>query len=116
MDQLLAQISSGDTQVGKFVVGEELYDKLLSEVRGFDQATHTFVTPQSNLGQAFYSLQAYNDIRDLVLKLDQSLASIQKGEGTAGRLFASDEQYTMLVRQLPISGRSLPTSMRVRDR
>jgi phospholipid/cholesterol/gamma-HCH transport system substrate-binding protein len=100
MDQLLADISSGQTRLGQFVLGEELYDKLLSEVRGFDQAVHTFVTPQSNLGQAFYSLEAYNAIHDLVLKVDGELASIQNGQGAAGHFFASDEQYNTLVRQL----------------
>jgi phospholipid/cholesterol/gamma-HCH transport system substrate-binding protein len=99
-DRLLAQISSGQTRVGQFVVGEALHDQLLSEVRGFDQALHTFLTPRSNLGQAFYSLEAYNDIHNLALQVDQSLASIQNGEGTAGRLFTSDEQYNTLVRQL----------------
>ncbi len=99
-DSLLAQISSGQTRVGQFVVGQELHDQLLSEVRGFDEALHTFLTPRSNLGQAFYSLEAYDKIHNLVQQVDQSLTSIQNGEGTAGRLFASDEQYTMLVRQL----------------
>ncbi len=99
-DTLLAEISSGQTRVGQFVVGEALYDQLLSEVRGFDRTLHTFLTPQSKLGQAFYSLEAYNEIHNLALKVDQSLASVQSGQGTAGRLFASDEQYNTLVRQL----------------
>ncbi len=99
-DQLLAEISSGQTRVGQFVVGEALYSQLLSEIRGFDQGIHTFLTPQGKAGQAFYSLEAYNDIRKQVLQVDQSLASIQNGEGTAGHLFASDEQYNKLVGQL----------------
>lgn len=100
VDQILADISSGQTRVGQFVVGEELYDKVFSDVRGFDQAAKTLIMPESAVGQAFYSLDAYNGIRDLVLKVDQHLASIQNGEGTAGRLFASDEQYNTIVGQL----------------
>jgi len=100
VDQILANMSSPDTQVGKFVVGEQMYDTVLARVRGFDSALHTFLTPQSDLGKAFYSAEMYNRIHDRVEEVDKSLVSIQNGEGTAGHLFASDEQYNEILREL----------------
>ncbi len=100
VDQILANMSSPDTQVGKFVVGEQMYDTVLLRIRGFDSALHTFLTPQSELGKAFYSAEMYNKIHDRVEEVDKSLASIQNGEGTVGRLFASDDQYNEFLREL----------------
>jgi phospholipid/cholesterol/gamma-HCH transport system substrate-binding protein len=100
VDQILADMSSTDTQIGKFFVGEQLYDTVLLRVRGFDSALHTFLTPQSDLGKAFYSAEMYNRIHDRVSQIDKVLASIQNGEGTAGHLFASDEQYNEILSEL----------------
>jgi phospholipid/cholesterol/gamma-HCH transport system substrate-binding protein len=100
IDQILIEISSGQTQIGQFVVGEEAYDTVLADIRGFDQAVHTFLTPRSDLGKAFYSPRLYDDLRGPALRIDRMLTSIQNGEGTAGHLFASDEQYNEILRAL----------------
>lgn len=100
VDQILAQMSSPQTKVGNFVVGEAEYDKVLSAVSGFDSALHAFLNPQSDLGKAIYSPDGYNRIVDSVARVDKMLVSIQNGEGVAGRLFASDEQYNQFVSQL----------------
>jgi phospholipid/cholesterol/gamma-HCH transport system substrate-binding protein len=100
VDQILAGMTSPDTQVGQFVLGEHLYDTVLMRIRGFDGALRTFLTPQSDLGKAFYSAEMYNRIHDRVAQVDKALASIENGEGTAGQLFASDEQYDEILRDL----------------
>jgi ABC-type transporter Mla subunit MlaD len=100
VDQILIAMGSPDTQIGQFVVGEQLYDTILLRIRGFDQALHTFLTPQSDIGKAFYTAEMYNRIHGLVINLDTVLSSIQNGEGTAGHLFASDEQYDQILSQL----------------
>lgn len=100
VDELLADISSGETKTGKFVLGSAEYDGIVSRIGDFDRTMRAVITPRSALGQAFYSLAGYDYIRDRVLRVDQTLASIQAGEGAAGRLFASDEQYNALVAQL----------------
>jgi len=100
VDQILADLSSPDTQTGKFVVGDQMYNTVLLRLRGFDSALHTFLTPQSNLGKAFYSPEIYNRLHDLAVQVDQTLVPIQNGEGTAGHLFSSDEQYNEILKQL----------------
>ncbi len=100
IDSVVANMSSPDTQVGKFFLGEEMYDNVLSRIRSFDNELHTVLTPQSDMGKAFYSAQMYNEIHNAVTDFDNMLASIQNGEGTAGHLFASDEQYNEILREL----------------
>jgi len=100
LDHLVGDLSSRDTAVGHFIVGSEEYDRVLGDVRGFQDSLHTFLTPKSDLGQAFYSSKLYDDIHGQVTRTDDALAAIQRGEGAAGHLFASDEQYQTLVRQL----------------
>jgi ABC-type transporter Mla subunit MlaD len=100
VDQIMIQVTSPDTRIGKFVTGETEYDTLLSRVDGFDTALRRFLTPRSSIGQAFFSLEMYTEVNDLATSADQMLVSIQNGQGTTGRLFASSEQYDQFVRQL----------------
>jgi ABC-type transporter Mla subunit MlaD len=100
IDSAVADMSSPNTQIGKFFLGEEMYDTVLSDIRSFDNELRTVLTPQSNLGQALYSAKMYNDIHNAVTDFDNTLASIQNGEGMAGHLFASDEQYNGILREL----------------
>ena len=100
VDQILADLSSPDTQIGQLFSSEQIYDTVLSRISGFDSGLHTFLAPQSEIGKAFYSDEFYNAMRDLAGQVDKTLASIQNGEGTAGHLFASDEQYDEVVRGL----------------
>ena len=100
VDRILAQTLSADTEIGRFVQGEAEYDAVLSRVSGFDSALHTFLNPQGSLGKAVFSPDMYNGIRDSALSVDKMLTSIQSGEGTAGHLFANDDQYNQFLRQL----------------
>ena len=100
VDQLLIEISSGETKVGQFVLGSEAYDKALSKISNFDEAMRQFVAPQSAAGQVLFSPKLYDQVRTLVLNADKTLLAIQSGEGAAGHLFTSDDQYNAAVRQL----------------
>ncbi|MDP9170625.1 MAG: MlaD family protein, partial [Acidobacteriota bacterium] len=100
VDDILIQISSPDTTIGQFIVGDTEYKKLLQQVSAFAGSIHAFVGPNSPTGQALFSNALYGRIHDPVLKLDKMLGAMQRGEGAAGRVFTSDEQYTQLVKTL----------------
>lgn len=100
VDQILQQISSGDTPIGHFLLGQQEYDRTLAQITSFDKSIHAFVGPNSPTGQILFSDKLYRSIREPVLRLDATLDSIQKGEGPAGKLFTSDEQYNTLLQQL----------------
>ncbi|HWE50569.1 MAG TPA: MlaD family protein [Bryobacteraceae bacterium] len=100
IDDLLAQASSPDTQLGKFIVSDVEYNKILGNLEDAERTVHSVITPQSTLGQAFYSLDMYNKIHDGVTRIDASLHAIQNGQGLAGELLTQDDRYNDLVRQL----------------
>lgn len=99
-EQLLTQMESPQTAIGRLVLTEGLYDEFLAGISSFDRGLHSFLNPQSQLGQAIYSPDMYNKIRDFLSSVDAVLTPIQNGQGTAGRLFASDEQYNDFVREI----------------
>jgi phospholipid/cholesterol/gamma-HCH transport system substrate-binding protein len=100
IDKILIDASSPDSEVGKFVVKSAEYDQFLAVLNNSEQTVRSLITPQSSLGQAFYSLDMYNKIHDGVTGIDKTLQSIQNGEGMAGKIFVSDDQYNDMVRQL----------------
>ncbi len=100
VNQLLMEMSSPETQIGRFILGSGEYDQVLNGVSDFDRSLHSFLNPRSELGQAIYSPELYNKIRQMLTTVDGVLTPIQNGEGTAGHLFASDEQYDDFVRQI----------------
>ncbi|MGD1073814.1 MAG: MlaD family protein [Bryobacteraceae bacterium] len=102
INNMLIQISSPETQLGQFVMGDQMYNNVLGQISAFSKKVHGFVAPDSQMGQALFSNNLYNQIRDPLLRTDNMLAAIQRGEGTGGRLFASDEQYNQLLHTLRV--------------
>ncbi len=99
-DQMLIQISSGNTKIGHFVMGDQEYRNVLRQVSDLERAMNAFVSPKSPLGDALFSDRMYAQFREPLLRVDESLAAIQRGEGAGGRLFASDAQYNDFVKKL----------------
>jgi phospholipid/cholesterol/gamma-HCH transport system substrate-binding protein len=100
VDELVTEMSSPNTQIGRFITGEQEYDELIARVATFDKSLHAFEGPDSSVGQMLFSDALYNRIQGYIRRVDDTLASIQRGEGAAGRLFASDEQYNEFLRDL----------------
>lgn len=100
IDQVVADVSSPTTPVGRFIVGEAEYTQVLGKITTFERSLHSLTAANSPLGQALFTDELYNRIRLPITRLDRTLGEIQNGEGAAGHLFASDEQYQTLVRQL----------------
>jgi phospholipid/cholesterol/gamma-HCH transport system substrate-binding protein len=100
VDDLVSQASTANTQIGATVLGSKEYDQVLMRVDAFQKAMHALVGPNSQVGQALFSTTLYSRVQDYVTGIDKTLASIQRGEGAAGHLFASDRQYTDLLKQL----------------
>jgi hypothetical protein len=67
-------------------------------VSDFDRGMNALVTPRSAAGQAVYSMRLYDAISGPVHQLDQTLESIQSGNGPAGRIFADPDLYDNTLR------------------
>lgn len=100
VDVILTGLADKNSKFGAMLLTDDYYRTLLSRVADFQQGLHAVLTPQSDLGKAFFSMEMYNGIRGQVMKLDSQLTAIQQGEGDMGRLFASDEQYNSMVASL----------------
>lgn len=100
VDDLLTQMSSPNTPVGALVNGEQEYDQLLKRISGFQASLHNFEGTDNRVGQVLFSDKLYNQVHGYVKQVDDTMASIERGEGAAGKLFASDEQYQEFIRQL----------------
>ncbi len=100
IDQVIQEISSPTTPVGRFIVGDTEYVQILGQVTAFEKSLHAMVSPKNPIGQALFTDELYNKVRLPLGRLDKTLAEIQSGEGAAGHLFASDQQYNDLVHSL----------------
>jgi phospholipid/cholesterol/gamma-HCH transport system substrate-binding protein len=99
-DELLIQISSGETKIGKFVMGDAQYQYLLQRVSLTEKSIRAFVAPGTFVGDGIFTDAMYAKFREPLLQADASLVAIQRGEGAGGKLFASDEQYNTLLKNL----------------
>ncbi|MDQ1471320.1 MAG: phospholipid/cholesterol/gamma-HCH transport system substrate-binding protein [Bryobacterales bacterium] len=99
-DELLIQISSGNTKIGQFVLGDKEYNDFLKQASAFEKAMRSFTSSGSVAGAALFTNDMYQQFRAPLLRVDASLAAVQRGEGAAGRLFASDDQYNQFVKSL----------------
>jgi hypothetical protein len=99
-DELLLQVSSGNTKVGQFVMGDAEYNDLLKQVSEFERTLRSFVGPDSVIGEALFTSGMYQQFREPLLRVDRALAAVQRGEGAGGRFFASDEQYNRILQDL----------------
>ena len=100
VDDLLTQMTSPETAVGALVNGEQEYDQILKRISGFQASLHNFESMDNKIGQALFSDKLYNQLHGSLKQIDDTMSAIQRGEGAAGKLFASDEQYEGFVRQL----------------
>lgn len=100
IDQILSDMSSPQTQIGRFFLEDTEYKAVLAGITDFDNALHDFLNPRSQLGQAIFSPVLYEQIRDFLARIEGVLVPIQNGEGLAGNLFASDRAYNEFVRNI----------------
>lgn len=100
VDSMVADIASPDTPVGHYVVGEQEYTQMLRTVGAFEKDMRDLVARGTPASEAVFTTNMYTDWDNSIRKIDNTLQSIQKGEGAAGHFYASDEQYNTILTQL----------------
>ncbi len=100
VDALLSDIEQGNNRVGRFVLGEDLYDLLRNGLLDIDRQVRRIGSTTGELGTMLYTDQLYRRISQPVVQLDRDLADIQAGRGALGRLLRDDAQYEQLRNQL----------------
>ncbi len=96
VDAIVGLIESGRGSIGKLLVDEELYNRVISIVSEFQGITRALATPKGTIGKLLYEDTMYNDIRGTLGRVDTMVAELQAGQGTAGKLLKDDALYNEL--------------------
>jgi hypothetical protein len=92
IDLLLADIQAGESTVGKFFVGDQLYRETVAAIGNLEKAVDSAAGAQRTFGRLLYSAEAYNNILQTVRRLDDQFAAVERGEGY-GRYLRDSSQY-----------------------
>lgn len=87
LDGLLAIVESGQGNLGKFIKDDTFYDRLNAAAADVDQLVKDVKNSDGTVSRFLYDKGAlYDDIRKPIQRIDDMLAQLQQGKGTAGKL------------------------------
>ena len=92
IDLLLADIQAGESTIGKFFVGDQLYRETVAAIGNLEHAIDSTASSRTTFGRLLYSAEDYNAILGSVRRLDAQVAAVQRGEGY-GRYLRDSSQY-----------------------
>jgi phospholipid/cholesterol/gamma-HCH transport system substrate-binding protein len=93
LDKIVGLIESGQGSIGKFLVDEEFYDRLVKTVAELQKVSETIGGGKGTVGRLLYDESLYNEAHTTVQRLDQVIQDLQAGQGTAGQLLKNPELY-----------------------
>jgi phospholipid/cholesterol/gamma-HCH transport system substrate-binding protein len=129
IDRIVRDAQEGKGSLGEFVTKEDLYRGVLGQIADVERALRAASDTHSRVGQFLYGAATYTDIRMSLRQLDDRLAQLQAspylrdstqydeiheridqvrrtladlnaGKGTGGKLLSSDEAYAAWNRKL----------------
>lgn len=86
----------GQGTLGRLVVDEQLYDRLVDLTASLDTVVASVAAPGSNLMRVLQDDTLYTAIRSAVASFDTLSRAVVAGEGTLGQLVRSDSLYHQL--------------------
>jgi phospholipid/cholesterol/gamma-HCH transport system substrate-binding protein len=107
IEVLLDDIEQGRNPLGEFIKGETIYNDLLKKVTELQRGIHVAADTTTAVGQALYTDALYRRIAEPLQQLDQSLARLQSGQGSAGLLLRDTQQYEQAQAQVADLRRSI---------
>jgi phospholipid/cholesterol/gamma-HCH transport system substrate-binding protein len=93
LDKIVSLIESGRGSLGKFVVDERFYDRLVATVSDLQKIAATLSAGKGTLGKLLQDEGLYNDAQASVQRLDAVIQELQQGHGTAGKLLKDPALY-----------------------
>jgi len=104
---LLDDIEQGRSDLGQFVMGEQMYNDLRKRFSQIESGIRAAASTTSNVGRELYTDRLYQQISQPLIELDRSLARLQSGQGSAGQLLRDSAQYDKLRSDLEDLRRSI---------
>jgi len=93
IDAVVGLVEVGKGSIGKLLVDEELYNRLLAMMADTQKITQAMSSPQGTIGKLLYDDTMHNDLRQTLARVDTIIAELQEGRGTAGKLLKDDALY-----------------------
>jgi phospholipid/cholesterol/gamma-HCH transport system substrate-binding protein len=97
VDDLLIQVASPDTRLGHYIMGDKEYQSAIHSIEAFETSLRGLVARGTTAGNVVFGTSLYSKWDKSFRSIDDTLAAIERGEGKAGRLYASDQQYNNIL-------------------
>jgi len=107
VDETLTDIEQGRSQFGKFYQGDSFYNDLLRRMVELQKGIRAAVSTTGAVGSLLNSDRLHAQASDLFVQLDQAIAKVQSGQGTAGQLLRDSARYDQLLSKVQEFRRSL---------
>ncbi|MCC7496921.1 MAG: MCE family protein [Bryobacterales bacterium] len=96
VDTIVGAVEKGRGSLGKLLVDDELYNRLVGTVAEMQKLTTTINTGKGTIGRLLYDDTLYQELRSPVERLDRILQGLQEGQGTVGKLMRDPALYNEL--------------------
>ncbi|HEY3743246.1 MAG TPA: MlaD family protein [Bryobacteraceae bacterium] len=93
VDAIVATVEVGKGSIGKLLVDEELYDKVMSITNEVDSMVKQLNSGEGTMGKLLHDDKLYGDVRGSIARLDSLMQGLQEGKGTAGKLLKDPAVY-----------------------
>jgi phospholipid/cholesterol/gamma-HCH transport system substrate-binding protein len=100
VNSMLVDVASPATPIGHYIVGEVEYDQMLRSVDVFEKGMRSLAALSTPAGQVVFTTTMYATWDKSLRQIDDTMQSIQRGEGAAGHLYVSDDQYNTILGQV----------------
>jgi phospholipid/cholesterol/gamma-HCH transport system substrate-binding protein len=93
LDKMVDMIESGKGSIGKFLVDEEFYNRLVQTVTELQKVSTSLASGKGTVGRLLYDESLYEQAHQTLTRLDQVMQDLQAGQGTAGQLLKNPDLY-----------------------
>jgi phospholipid/cholesterol/gamma-HCH transport system substrate-binding protein len=93
IDNIVAQVEAGKGTVGKLLVDEALYSRMLAAVTEVQKITAAVSSGKGTLGRLVYDEALYDRVMASLQRLDTVIQDVQQGQGTMGKLLRDPALY-----------------------
>jgi phospholipid/cholesterol/gamma-HCH transport system substrate-binding protein len=93
MDATLSDIENGRSELGKFVLGDQVYRSMSGRLTQLQSTIRRAMANNAALGSLVYTDALYARIRAPLASLDQQIAAIQSGQGGLGQFLRDTAQF-----------------------
>jgi phospholipid/cholesterol/gamma-HCH transport system substrate-binding protein len=93
LDGVLDQVQVGKGTIGKLLVDETLYDKLVGITTDTNKVVASLNSSDGTLGKLIHDDAIYTELRGTLTRVNSLADTIQKGQGTAGKLLNDPALY-----------------------